>query len=218
MPSNADTVIANMALGFLGVSKPIANLESESSVEAQACRTYFDTARDECLRDYGWPFATKLKTLSSLEENPSDEWDEAYQEPSDCLKARRILSGTRNDTQQSRVPYRIIRGDSGNVILTDKEDAVLEYTFRHTEIEYWPADFKTAMALKLATYIVMIVTAGDPYNMGPKSEARYQYQMGKAKMNARNEEVQDPAPDSEFVRVRDGGDCSPWRDLGPIRS
>src|SRR5665648_440114 len=93
------TEICNMALGHLASGKEIANLETERSAEAIACRRFFDSARDAVLRDFSWPFATKIKALSLIEEDPNSEWAYSYRYPTDCLNFRRILSGTRTDTR-----------------------------------------------------------------------------------------------------------------------
>src|SRR5688572_11149621 len=109
----SETEIANLALSHLGVGKEIANLETERSQEAVACRRFYDTARDATLRDFSWPFATKIAVLGLIEADPNDEWDYSYRYPSDCLQLRRILSGVRNDTRDSRVPFKLAHDDSG---------------------------------------------------------------------------------------------------------
>src|SRR3990167_2163908 len=131
MPSEVE--ICNMALGHLGVGKEIANLETEKSTEASLCRRFYANTRDEALRDFPWPFATKLAALGLIEEDPNDEWGFSYRYPSDCLRLRRLLSGLRNDTRQSRAPYKIGKDDQGRLLFADLEDAEAEYTARITD-------------------------------------------------------------------------------------
>ena len=195
--------ICNLALSHLGSGKAIANIETEKSEEAYACRSFYETARDATLRDFTWPFATKIASLALVEESPSDEWDYSYAYPSDCLKIRRILSGVRNDDRASRVPYRIIAGDNQQLIYSDQEDAELEYTVRVTDTNRFSADFIMALSLRLASYIAPRVTGGDRFKQGEKALKMYMYEIELAKASAVNEEQPEELPESEFIQARE---------------
>lgn len=199
----SSTEICNMALSHLGIGKEIAALESERSQEAEACRRFYSTAQDATLRDFPWPFATKIAALALVEEDPNSEWGFSYQEPSDCLGLRRILSGIRNDNRQSRVPYRRAYGDSGAVIFTDAEDAEIEYTIRVTDPLRYSPDFILAFSLRIASYIAPRVTGGDPFKLGTRAMSLYEYELSKARSAAVNEEQDEEVPESEFIRGRD---------------
>lgn len=199
----SETEIANLALGHLGIGKEIADLDTERSSEAAACRRFYDISRDATLRDFSWPFATKFDDLALIEEDPTTEWAYAYVYPPDCLMIRRILSGTRNDTRQSRVPYKIAQGDSGLVVYTDAEDAVLEYTVKAEDPTIYPADFKMAMAFRLAVYIAPKVTGGDPFKVGERCFAMYNMEITRAKASVINEEQAEEEVDSQFIRARE---------------
>lgn len=217
--TSSDTGICNMALGHIGTGKVIANLTSESSREAVACRTFYETARDEVLRDFAWPFATKIEALAEVEEDPNEEWAFSYREPSDCLMFRKIQSGIRNDNRQSRVPFRKGGDSAGGLIFTDKEDAIGEYTRRVTQVEFYPPDFKTLLAYKLAGYIVPLLSAGDPSKIRDSMAALYQMKRGEVMAAARNEEQPEEPPESEFVRGREGEvnrfNAGAWQELPP---
>lgn len=195
--------ICNLALNHLGSGKSIANIDTEKSQEAYACRTFFDTARDAVLRDFTWPFASKIRSLGLVSESPSDEWDYSYEYPSDCLKARRILSGVRNDDRQSRVPFKIIYGDTQQLIYTDQEDAELEYTVRVTNTERYSPDFVMALSFRLAAYISPRITGGDRFKQGERAFQMYVNEIRQAQASGVNEEQQDELPDSEFIQVRE---------------
>lgn len=199
----SSTEICNLALSHLGVGKEIAALETERSQEASACRRFFDLARDEALRDFAWPFATKIIALGLVEEEPNDEWNYAYRYPTDCLNLRRILSGTRNDTRQTRVPHRIARDDSGRLIYTDTENAEAEYTILVDDPEQYPPDFTMALSLLIASYIAPRVTGGDPFKMGDRALRLYALSIEKARANSINEEQTEEHPESEFIRGRE---------------
>lgn len=204
------TNIANMALAHINVSKPIANLDTENSQEARACRVFYENCRREVLRDFNWPFARRIIDLALVQTQPNTEWGYSYQYPTDCLGFRRILSPIRNDTRESRIPYKeyLSADGSGTLIYTDKQDAQGEYTVNISNENVYKPDFITAFSLMLASFIAPVVTGGDPFQMGRRALQLYQYAITKAQANAANEEQPDQLPESEFVRIRSG--YGPW--------
>jgi len=204
----SETEICNLALGHLGAGKEIANLETDRSQEAAACRRFYDDCRDATLRDFSWPFATKIAPLglvtdSEDDDHPTEEWTYQYQVPSDSLMFRKIQSGTRNDSRGTKVPYRLAYGDSGTVVFTDKEDAVGEYTIRVDDPLRYSSDFVMALSLRLASYIAPQVTGGDPFKMGDRALKLYEFEISKARASALNEEQPEQEPDSEFISTRE---------------
>jgi hypothetical protein len=196
------TKISNLALSHLGSSKTIANFETERSAEANACREYFDTAVEEVLQGFHWPFASKIAALALIEEQPSAEWGYAYQYPTDCLDIRRILSGTRNDSKDSEIQYRIFGDNDGKQIHTDKDQAEVEYTVKLTDPSRFPADFAMALSFLLAAYIAARITGGDPFKKGPQAYNMFLAKMPKAQARQANEAKYDREPESEFERAR----------------
>lgn len=191
-----------MALSHIGISKPVANIETEQSQEAAACRTFYDIARDKVLRDINWPFTTKMDSLALVEEDPNDEWVYSYRYPSDCLDIRKIQSGIRNEINTQRIPYRVASDDQGLLIFTDREDAILEYTARIEDVNLFPADFMLALSYKIAAYIAPRLTGGDATQWVEQINALYRIEIQNAAANAQNEEQPDVYPDSEFVQAR----------------
>lgn len=195
--------ICNMALAHIGVSIPIANLD-EASKEAQACKLFYAQTRDAVLRDFAWPFAGRFVALALVEEDPTGEWAFSYRYPTDAHTIRRILNpATRNDSRQSRIPYRLANDAEGLVILTDQEDAEAEYTFKVTNPGWFAPDFVSALALRLAADIAPQLTGGDPFKMGERALKLYAVQIGFARSNAANEEQPDETPDAEAIRARE---------------
>lgn len=201
---SSNTEICNIALSHLGVGKEISNLETEQSQEASACRRFYDTALEEVLRDFKWAFATKIEALALIELNPNTEWTYSYHYPTNCIAIRRILSGYRNDTRQSRSPYKIAFDDSGRIIFSDEVDAFVEYTYRIEDPQYYPSDFVMAFSYRLANLLAARLTAGDPFNLQEKTFALYQAHINKAAINSFNEEQSDEEVASEFIRTREG--------------
>lgn len=197
------TEICNYALSHLGSAKEIANLETEKSAEASACRRFYNLALEATLRDFAWPFATKIAALGLIEEDPNDEWGYSHRYPTDCLDVRRILSGLAQDTRQSRVPYKIGRDDGGLVVWSNYDDIQIEYTARSDDPSIYPADFIMAFSLRLALTIAPRILSGDPFQLRAKLEKSYNYEMQMARASAINEEQQAEEPESEFIRTRE---------------
>lgn len=199
----SDTVIANLAITHLGIGKTIENLTSERSTEAVACKRYFEETRKRVLRDFPWPFATAIETLNLVAEDPNEEWNYSYRYPSNCLMIRKLQSGIRNDTRQSRVPYRVSRDTSGLLILTDEQNAIIEYTFDEQDYARYPSDCIMAFSVMLAVYIAPALTRGDLFKIRSELLQIYQLEMSNAKANAVIEEQDDEVVDSEFIRERE---------------
>lgn len=197
------TDICNMALSHLGIGKEIGNVETDDDEEAAAFNRFYETSRDEVLRDFVWPFAMVTTDLGLVEEDPTNEWRFSYRYPSNALKLKRIQSGVRNDNMDSRIPYRITRDDGGLLLYTDLEDAIMEYTFRETDPGRFPADLVTALSFLLAFKMAPRLTKGDPFKLGNRAFEAYGMWIGRARSNAANEEVSEREPDSEFIRARD---------------
>lgn len=194
--------ICNMALSHLGLSKEIANFDTEKSEEAGACRRYYDEALYRTLRDFYWPFATKIASLALVEVDPNTEWAYSYRYPIDCVDVHRILSGDRNDTRQSRVPFKIAQDAAGLLIFTDTTDAEIEYTIKAENPLYYPSDFVMFFSFYLAFLIAPRVTGGDQFKLGDRALKLYVGELMMAKKKALNEGQIDEEPDSEFIRER----------------
>lgn len=199
MASQGD--ICNMAIGHLGVQTTIENLETEKSAEARICRTFFDTVRDDLLREANWPFAKHIAAGQLIATQPNTVWRFAYRYPVDCINMRRIVVPSGVYTN-SPIPYEMGQDSGGELILTNEETAFFEYTRRVEEAERYPADFVMAFTYKLAGAIAPALTSGDPFKLRDAAEQRYLRMISKAKAQAKNEEQVGPAPASEFERAR----------------
>lgn len=193
--------ICNMALGHIGVSSQITDLDTDASKEALACRVFYEQCRDEVLRAFPWPFATKIEALTLVEEDPNDEWAYSYRYPDGCLKIRRLLSGTRNDTQNTLARYRVVRDDVGRLVYADLEDATAEYTTLVDAADQFDTDFARALSYYLAASIAPQLAGIDkPYR--EQCFRLYAWAIGVAQGNAANEERPDREPDAEMITGR----------------
>lgn len=199
---SSKTEIANMAISHLGVGKEIANIETEDTQEAKACRRFFDVARDATLGDFNWPFAENEQVLSLVETAPNTEWAYSYRYPSDCITVTRLLSGNRKERSKDRYVYKIGKDATGSLIYGDITPITIQYIERVTDTSLFPADFTLALSFRLAFYIAARLTKGDPYKLRGDMMAAYFAEIGSAKKNAINEMQPDAKPDSEFIQVR----------------
>lgn len=225
------TQIANLALSHCGVSKPIADLDTEHSIEAQECLTWFDVARRTTLLKIPWSFATKQVAPALVANQPTPEWLFAYQYPDDALKLTRFMSWRgNNDTRQSRVPYRIFQPVSiqlssvqptpttpytnitGLWLYTNwpginvSLPTIIEYTFDNKNISQWPDYFNMAFSFVLASLIVTTVTTGNPQQQKQQINQDLITALNDAAADNANEEQRPQEPQSEFIRARMGGE------------
>lgn len=205
--------ICNAALLHLA-NKAIRSL-TDASEAAAACLLFYDQVRDEVLREFRWPFATRFAALTLVGGTSTvpvtTEWGYSYRLPADCLAPRRILSGTRRETRDDRVPFDTASDDSGGLLYTDQPpvDATsttpqlpqLEYTALVAEARF-PSDFTQALSLKLAFYVAPALTGGDPQKLGARAGQIYEAMLARSEYNAALERQRDPEPDSEFIRAR----------------
>jgi hypothetical protein len=203
--ASSEAEVCNVALGFIGDSTVIQNMDTESSPQALALRLYFDDTRDEALRDFPWTFAKRSELLTPVEDNPNDDWDFSYRYPSDCLFVRRVWGVVRTPTLTETIKYDIGSDTTGRLIYTDEDDAEIEFTARIEDVSQWPVDFTFAFAYLLAAKISGRLLKSDPIGMGERMMRAYSMQMLKARANNENERRPDAPPESEIITSR-GGD------------
>jgi hypothetical protein len=195
-----NTDMCNMALAHISDSIELADAETDRTKAGRTCRQFYPNALEECIRDFPWPKFTVTEALALIE-NPSTEWTYAYRRPAKCMFFRRILSGDRNDSS-SYVAYDVVRDDAGEIILTDQQYAIGEWSVLIDDPTKWDADFRMAFTLLLASYIAPKVTGGDKFKLGDKALQKYSAWISKARNNARNEIKRDRTLESGFTRAR----------------
>jgi hypothetical protein len=100
-----------------------------------------------------------------IEENPTDEWGYSYRYPTDALYIRRILSGIKKDTEDSKIPYELGQDDTGGLLIyTNTDEAQVEYTARCDNAGLYPSDFVIAFSYRLASFVAPQVASGTEGN------------------------------------------------------
>lgn len=196
--------ICNFALGHLSITKTIASL-TESSIEAKTCNRFYPIARDKTQRDHNWGFNRRFTKLDLVECNPTCEWGFSYRVPTDAIRLRKILSGIRNDNQNTLVPYLRTSDNQGELLYTDMIKAELEYSTLMQDSSKFDGDYVMALSLMLAFLIAPSVTGGDPNKLGDRAMNQYMRAIGEARSNDFNEQQEDKMPESEFIVARGTG-------------
>jgi len=201
--ASSKTEICNLSLSHIGISKEIGNVDTENSASANACRRFFNDARDETFRDFNWPFATTYVALGLVIADPNINWAYSYRYPAGAMRIQKLLSTVRNDSRQSRVSYEIASDSSGRLIFTDKVNACAKYTKQITDVGIFTQDYVMMLSLLIASYIAPRVTAGDPFKLGERAFRIYTESKTKAEATAFNEQQDDQNVESEFIRSRE---------------
>jgi hypothetical protein len=111
------TAICNKSLVLLGISDLFTDVDADDRVEADAINAIYDLDVDYVLRDFPWPWATKYLDLQLIDGDSVDaarlsrannDWVFAYRYPSDCLQARRLVTGLGRENPDPP-PFRVGR-------------------------------------------------------------------------------------------------------------
>ena len=219
MPSQTEVV--NITLGRIGITRRIANIETDTSKEAVTARLHYDLALEETLRAFPWNFAQTAVALALTAEDvviPGYEYQ--YQYPSGCLTAHMVCTedGVRDTFtawlqpwERSRLmppkyPFRVALHPDGNrrVLLTDVEQAYLIYTARVTDTAAWDPLFMSAFCDRLGAELAMpLIEGANGKAMMQVAMARYNQSWQSAAAMSLNEGREDERPESPSISARD---------------
>lgn len=147
--------IANLALGHLGVSHRVMDLETENTQQARIIRSHFRTALDTMLSRYEWGFATQFQALALQEESPVAAYKYAYALPADCAVPRVVAEDghfplvRQYEREKSKFRH-VFNGSGQQIIYTNVPRAHLEYTTRLSEEIAFPPHFARGLSHLLA--------------------------------------------------------------------
>lgn len=147
--------ICNLALTHIS-KKKISSLDETESEEARRLQVIWHPTRLSVLREYPWNFAMRIEELSKLANESTYGWLFAYQYPSDCVRALKLMGpGIKN--QQ---PYRVLQTSQGNskMIASNIDGAHLEYTANVLDPMLFDPLFVEALAYKLAATLAVVLT------------------------------------------------------------
>lgn len=150
--------IANLALGRLGVSLAVIDLDTENSTQAKVIRRNLRLSLDTLLEEHDWGFASSHQALSLVTDyaNISDSggWRFKYSLPADCLVLREIsrdgIFARTNQYEDEKERWEEVYSASGVRIYADVPDAYGRYTVRLNEDIAFPTHFGRALSAQLS--------------------------------------------------------------------
>ena len=153
----SEVQICNLGLSHLGNRGRVASIDPvDGSAEADYCASFFALARNELLAMADWTFARKRTELALVTGPVTAAWEYAYALPSDCMKPRRVLTDITNASEQDSERFAI----EGNVLMTNKQNAVLVYTRVITTVGSFSPSFVTAFGYLMAAYLAGPILKG----------------------------------------------------------
>jgi len=200
--------IWNMALAECPESR--VDSIDEASEAAQQCRDQYQPALELLLEDHDYGFAIKRATLALLTNDRENEWDFTYALPADMARPRHLLpfaAATMGAAVyswigeyralESLVPLRI----AGSKLYANVEQAVLEYVSDSPSEALFTAKFARALALELASRIVMPLRKSEKRQESLIRMAEVARERAKADdMNRNRTSVRDFIPQTQLAR------------------
>lgn len=200
--------IFNMALGDCPADR--VDLVEENSLQAITCRDHYPEALKLLLEDHDYDFAVERVTLAAVANDRSNEWRFAYQLPSDLAKPLHLLPFPADTVgahyprfgsyraMEGKVPMRIANGR----IYANVERAVLEFVTNAPSEARFTALFARALALELASRIVMPLLTSEKRQTALIRKAEIARERAKAAdMNRDSESVLDFVSQEYLARM-----------------
>lgn len=192
--------IFNKSLRNLGVT---TSLQSDQGTDTKivALNTYYDTAKDQTLKDADWNFARANRSMalteSAVSTNP--KFIREYERPEDCLYIREVYISKPGERLKYEPASNFLTGKE--VINTDAYPANLVYTRRIDQEAFFPVDFVTVLSWHLSMLIC------ESIGMGAKREyatKMYAFELAKA-ITANINECNDAEEEKDAPWIEDRG-------------
>ena len=143
MPSKVS--LMNRALCVFAGARIVS--PDDDTREAMHCNMAWDGVRDTVLAVFPWGFATKWARLAKNTTAPAFGFRHAYALPVDFLYLIDIRAG--DDLTAQPDQHALVDG----AVLTDADQALARYVYRHEHCALWPPHFCEAFTLRLAVEV-----------------------------------------------------------------
>ena len=180
----SDIDIASNALQMIG-GNSISSFDDPGGDAAVAKALFEPIAVDLLMCNY-WRFGMKKQLLNKLSQTPLNEFQNAFQIPTDSIKIQRVFP---------RARYKIFQ----DKIHSNADSIELDYLFR-ADTSSWPPSFVLLITYKLASEFALSVTDNEKKNA--LYEDKFRTQLGKAFTSDAQQYPQTPIVDSPFTDVR----------------
>jgi len=148
--------IANLALGRLGVSLSVIDINVENSNQAKIIRRHFSMSLDTLLEKHPWNFASQSQALALQSDTVNALGVHVYRYalPADCLVLRQIgqegIFSHYNQYEDEKLRWQEIYTGSGPSIETHVAEAYGKYTTKVPDSMGFPNHFGRALAAQLS--------------------------------------------------------------------
>ena len=186
--------ICNLALSQLGENGQVVALDPPDGSEfADECSNYYPIALRKLFEEYDWSFVQTRAILNELADFDAEiyGYKHAYALPSDCVRVTMVskvndLEGDKWHKHNSERPrnYEIqySKTTDNRILLTDVEDAIIQYTVYKDAPAIFPTYFLEALVLGLAIYLVGPIKRSDPASQVAQNlRQAYEAALSKAK-------------------------------------
>ena len=204
-------VAINLALLNLGISRTLTNL-TDLSRESFTGGMQFDHQLRATLRSHPWPFATKYLELTlhagTITVPVQPDWRYAYEYPSDCIFARRIVeSATARTFDATPIPFRVGRESTTKVIYTNDDQGLdpAETCLEYTSIDACPFALDDELFMDALVWRLTAALAASLTRLSKRHEdawAMYLHALATAATVTMNEGQQELEGDAAWIRDR----------------
>lgn len=190
MATNVD--ICNLALSQLGENGQVTALDPpDGSDYAAHCSNYYPIALRKLFEEFDWSFAQTRARLNKLASFDTSlyAYKNAYALPSDCVRVTRVAEAKELDSvcpfitewpRNYEIQYS--KTTDNKILLTDVDNAVLQYTIYKDAPAIFPTYFIEALVLCLAVYLVGPLKRSDAAStMAQNLRQAYQNALSEAK-------------------------------------
>ncbi len=172
-----DVALCSRALIRIGAA-PITSF-NDGTAESEIAGALFAPCRDALLSAYAWSFASGQISLNKLVDVPVADYNNAFELPSDFLRAISAGTGGRG----RGLNFRIANGQ----LHCNSDSVILSYIFRPEE-ESFPPYFDNALIVRLAAEFTIPITEST-------SRAEGMYRMAETEFaRARQIDAQQDSP------------------------
>lgn len=180
------------------------------SKEAKVCDLFYETVRQQVLRDYNWNFALSTGGLAILDTDNQLGYKYNYALPNDALKIIGIVNQAApkyDDTAYTtlNIPYELIHDEKYNqkILVTDAENVVIRYVKDINVTELFDETFVIAFYYRLASVIAKpLVGINTGANIQASLFQLYQIALGEAQTVDAGEPTYKPDNTNVYVEAR----------------
>lgn len=182
MASDIDN--ASNALQLIGAKS--INSFDDPGAGAAVMKAIYEPTVISLLTRANWGFALKKQSLNKLSQSPLDDFQNAFQIPTDSLKLLKV---------NPRIFYKVYQ----DKIFCDADSLNLDYIFR-VETSLFPAYFNFALQYKLAADAALAVT--DDRGKNELYETKFRAAIAEAYASDAQNNPQTPIVSQPFTDVR----------------